>query len=100
MENNKLIVEFMGNPTIFNPIHDATLYQVKEQDNMTYHIDELQYHLSWDWLMPVANEIIKSRDEQNADWDLTDLKYALQTTNIELVYKAVVKFIKDYNKNN
>ena len=34
MENNKLIVEFMGNPTIFNPIHDATLYQVKEQDNM------------------------------------------------------------------
>jgi hypothetical protein len=51
-------------------------------------------------LMPVANEIIKSRDEQNADWDLTDLKYALQTTNIEWVYKAVVNFIKDYNQNN
>jgi transposase len=48
--------------------------------------------------MPVANEIIKSRDEQNADWDLTDLKYALQTTNIEYVYKAVVKFINEYNK--
>ena len=42
-------------------------------------------------------EIIKSRDEQNADWDLTDLKYALCTTNIEWVYNAVVKFIKDYN---
>ena len=47
--------------------------------------------------MPVANEIIKSRDEQNADWDLTDLKYSLQTTNIELVYKAVVDFIKNQN---
>ena len=58
----------------------------------------LEYHLSWDWLMPVANEIIKSRDEQNADWDLTDLKYSLQTTNIELVYKAVVEFIKNQNK--
>ena len=44
--------------------------------------------------MPVANEIIKSRDEQNADWDLNDLKYALCTTNIEYVYKAVVEFIK------
>ena len=59
--------------------------------------NELQYNTSWDWLMPVANEIIKSRDEQNADWDLTDLKYALQTTNIELVYKAVVEFIKNQN---
>ena len=56
-----------------------------------------QYHTSWDRLMPVANEIIKSRDEQNADWDLTDLKYSLQTTNIELVYKAVVDFIKNQN---
>jgi transposase len=48
--------------------------------------------------MPVANEIIKSRDEQNADWDLTDLNYALCTTNIEYVYKAVVEFIKEYNR--
>jgi hypothetical protein len=56
------------------------------------------YHNSWDWLMPVANEIIKSRDEQNADWDLTNLKYALQTTNIEYVYKAVVEFINEYNR--
>ena len=53
----------------------------------------LKYHNSWDWLMPVANEIIKSRDEQNADWDLTDLKYALQTTNINLVYQAIIDFI-------
>ena len=47
-KTNKLIAEFMGNPTIFNTIHDATLYQVKEQGNMTYHVDELQYHTSWD----------------------------------------------------
>jgi len=61
------------------------------QDELVY--DE-QWSSSWDWLMPVANEIIKSRDEQNADWDLNDLKYALCTTNIEYVYKAVVEFIK------
>jgi len=59
-----------------------------------------KFETSWDWLMPVANEIIKSRDEQNADWDLTDLKYALQTTNIEYVYKAVVEFIKECNESN
>ena len=86
-ENNKLIAEFMGYPNI---AHD--------EDKRDYLEDCVKYHKSWDWLMPVANEIIKSRDEQNTDWDLTDLKYALQTTNIELVYKAVVEFIKECKK--
>ena len=85
MENNRLIAEFMD---------------LRSTGLSIYKPSEYKYHTSWDWLMPVANEIIKSRDEQNADWDLTDLKYALQTTNIQLVYKAVVKFIKDYNQNN
>jgi hypothetical protein len=85
MKDNKLIAEFMGVDYV-----DIDTYLESNK--------ELQYHTSWDWLMPVANEIIKSRDEQNADWDLTDLNYALCTTNIEYVYKAVVEFIKEYNR--
>ena len=92
MKENKLIAEFMG----------LKRYGYKDENYLVLnkHLspEQLPYHTSWDWLMPVANEIIKSRDEQNADWDLTDLKYALQTTNIEYVYKAVVEFINEYNK--
>jgi len=103
MKNNKLIAEFMG---LTNHHNDSSVMVRKVSQgneppiNEVVPIDALQYDSSWDWLMPVANEIIKSRDEQNSDWDLTDLKYALQTTNIEWVYKAVVEFIKDYNQNN
>jgi hypothetical protein len=108
-KNNKLIAEFMGMKNI-NP-NDDTIYQLmvaKKGSGLPHEFPigneiiptkSLKYHKSWDWLMPVANEIIKSRDEQNADWDLTELKYALSTTNIDLVYKAVVEFIKDYNQN-
>ena len=98
--SNKLIAEFMG---LINHHNDSSVMLRKVSHNNEPLINEvvplkaLQYDTSWDWLMPVANEIIKSRDEQNADWDLTDLKYALQTTNIELVYKAVVEFIKNQN---
>jgi hypothetical protein len=98
MTNNKLIAEFMG-------INVVTEDDIRANKNPTissyegYLEEDLEYHKSWDWLMPVANKIIKSRDEQNADWDLTDLKYALCTTNIEWVYKAVVNFIKRTNLN-
>ena len=85
MNNNKLIAEFMG----AGP-DKKTFFRTGKKVYF--------YDTSWDWLMPVANEIIKSRDEQNADWDLTELKYALCTTNIELVYDAVVEFIKEHNK--
>ena len=96
MNSNKLIAEFMGLETP-DGCYFEYLTKDGERSKLT-HFMLLEYHLSWDWLMPVANEIIKSRDEQNSDWDLTDLKYALQTTNIELVYEAVVEFIKNQNK--
>ena len=100
INNNKLIAEFMG-VIKYSEQHDG-MYCVEtmELDDFPILFKDGSYDSSWDWLMPVANEIIKSRDEQNADWDLTDLKYALQTTNIELVYKAVVEFIKEYNVDN
>ena len=97
-QNNKIIAEFMGLPTeVFKPSGIINYYHKEYNSGSWYEAHELSYNVSWDWLMPVANEIIKSRDEQNADWDLTNLMYALQTTNIELVYQAVVEFIKDQN---
>jgi len=95
MKENEIIAEFMGVPQ-----GNHTHFMVEPFALESYaNVDDLKYDISWDWLMPVANEIIKSRDEQNTDWDLTDLKYALQTTNIELVYNAVVEFINEYNQN-
>ena len=91
MKENKLIAEFME-----LEVEDGLYYYSTSMDD--YKTDTLYFDSSWDWLMPVANEIIKSREEQNADWDLTDLKYALCTTNIEWVYKAVINFIKHEHK--
>lgn len=91
--NNILIAEFMGMQE-----SNGEYYKKLYNSGDWLPTNELKFNTSWDWLMPVANEIIKSRDEQNADWDLTELKYTLCTTNIELVYKAVVEFINYYNK--
>lgn len=76
MENNKLIAEFMG----------------KEHYPKFHHSN---YHKSWDWLMPVVETCFHNGADENHIGDLT---HALLDCNLEYTYKAVVEFIKEYNK--
>ena len=61
-----------------------------------YTLDELQYHTSWDWLIPVAQKIIDvyiSIDEQ----DEQELQQSILHDKIDAVYRIVVEIIKEYN---
>ena len=100
MTNNKLIAEFMGRNVITeddirankNPIstsHDGDL----EED--------LEYHSSWDWLMPVIDKISGIKNwsiNATLEW-LSASEFNIQQESdgfytIEDVYLAVVEFIK------
>tara|TARA_R110000751_G_scaffold8967_1_gene34646 strand:- start:22 stop:297 length:276 start_codon:yes stop_codon:yes gene_type:complete len=85
-ENNKLIAEFMG----LAP-NECGVYQTKRGP---YHLENLSYHLSWDWLMPVVQKCYKIDDEEGFD-NLVD---AVSTLDINGTYQAVVEFINEYNK--
>tara|TARA_R110001606_G_scaffold378611_1_gene538362 strand:- start:703 stop:1086 length:384 start_codon:yes stop_codon:yes gene_type:complete len=57
MNNNKLIAEFMG-------LRDGDKYlsptlEDAESVGLGMHVysDEMRYHISWDWLMPVVEKI-------------------------------------------
>ena len=86
-ENNKLIAEFMG----LAP-NECGVYQIKRG---LYYLENLSYHLSWDWLMPVVQKCYKIDDEEGFD-NLVD---AVSTLDINGTYQAAVKFINQYNKN-
>jgi hypothetical protein len=88
ISDNEMIAEFMG------------LERTSDATNAMYHNKgefigrNLEYHTSWDWLMPVAKKCINPEDNTEG-WD--NLAVALTTCNIEEVYQAVVEFIKTYN---
>lgn len=99
IENNKLIADFMNHPDLGT------------KGDFSY----LKYHTSWDWLMPVVEKIeniLLSTDNsfnvtigcgiyctiQDAYGELIDIN-TCEPTKIEATYKAVVEFIKWYNKN-
>ena len=98
MKDNKLIAEFMGFQQTNLGWYD-NLETIKfNSDGNTF--DELKYHSSWDWLMPVVEKCrLDSRCEHDEDifWDA--IHWALEECSIENTYDAVVRFIKQYNKN-
>ena len=94
MKDNKLIAGFMRwdilSPTTIPPnLHLSNL----EVDNG--HISNLKFHSSRDWLMPEVDKCFDRLMEDDG-WD--DLNFilndALLTTNIDEVYKVVIKIIK------
>jgi hypothetical protein len=90
-DNNKLIAEFMGVNVITiddirankNPIQSSADGYLKE---------DLEYHTSWDWLMPVIEETDHTSYEP-----IESIEDALATRSLQDTYKAVAEYVKEYH---
>lgn len=94
MKNNKLIAEFMGvNVITINDVRKNKNPYISSADG---HLEnDLKYHSSWDWLMPVAERCLTTNEP--TDGQHYFINDALLTCNIDVVYDRVVEFIKEYN---
>tara|TARA_B110000037_G_C16846481_1_gene394010 strand:- start:36 stop:392 length:357 start_codon:yes stop_codon:yes gene_type:complete len=114
--DNKLIAEFMGvNPTILGDEITYEMYGIIDciedgLDEQHFFLEEeLMFHDSWDWLMPVVEKI-----ESDERYDVDILQYGTRITDnqkeivnnianisfdkkIDHTYQAVVEFINEYN---
>lgn len=115
-EGNKLIAEFMG--AILKPYprdqlpsyyYDQSVCKTPTPSSSLWWGEwELQYHSSWDWLMPVVEKIEDlgniftisqtycNIQEDKHNVSVTGVKYG--KTKMEAVYQAVIQFIMWYNQ--
>lgn len=94
MQDNKIIAEFMGMEHCYRPYDDGFM-EVKENDSCV-ELEDLQYHTSWDWLIPVVQKLIDeyvSIDEQ----DEQDLQQSILYDTIDSVYQITLEIIEKYN---
>tara|TARA_B110000967_G_C18888525_1_gene565678 strand:+ start:709 stop:978 length:270 start_codon:yes stop_codon:yes gene_type:complete len=88
MKDNKLIAEFMGLKE-----HEGSYYLPLYNSGDWVPDVELEYHSSWDWLMPVVQKI--GNDYYNTPFN--ELNNKVNTWTLEDTYNAVVEFIKNQN---
>ena len=99
-ENNKLIAEFM----------DKDVALLESVGIEKYTSDELKYHTSWDWLMPVVEKIeslgydviIRKDSCEIIGENVKGVEYSsyecFNAGKHITTYQAVVEFINQYNK--
>ena len=94
-ENNRLIVEFMGQKD--EPFELPQFGYIKTNGDFKteFMVSQLKYHSSWDWLMPVVQEIISLK---NVYAEERQKVFEAIKPNKEITYKSVVEFIKWYNQ--
>jgi hypothetical protein len=129
-KNNVLIAKFMGYKNL-RKSHEHPLYRIPEHayeaygdgqteliDTFSPYFDDMKFHLSWDWLMPVVEKIqlilIEETDDEycmelykdittGKPMTFVGIQYAgIEVKNasaIDANYEAVIKFIKWYNVN-
>ena len=97
IDGNKLIAEFMG---VSHAAVDGNLYYYVNGDSY----DTLEYHTSWDWLMPVVEKIYKLMNaiteiETNTTWAVlvSRLEESILRFKIADVFLVTVEAIKWYN---
>lgn len=65
------------------------------------HIPEsLMYNKDWNWLMPVAKIILEEKQDLCNDefWNRDYVWYSMAWCNIDIVFKSIVRYIKEVNK--
>jgi len=91
MKDNKLIAEFMGY------VYDDDRFFMEDSEGVRLYENlphELQYHTSWDWLMPVVEKCYHNGADEN---EVGDITHALLDSDIDHTHRAVVEFIKKHN---
>ena len=97
MNDNKLIAEFMG-----YEVKHGKCYSPKYNDGT---IAPMQFDRSWDWLMPVVEKIeslgywVNRNDGDITISNKSDMVVItpMSSGGIDMMYKAVVEFIKEQN---
>ena len=89
MKDNKLIAEFMELEA--SPKYNPKEYYIKEYNSGEWYLpEEMQYHNSWDWIMPVISKCL----EIGKNVPIERIYHSLHTQDLSFAYKSVVEFIK------
>ena len=96
LEGNKLIAIFDG--YVIDNTYPDTDRTYNKNGNIELHTT-VKHHSDWEWLMPIVDKISKLHSIPELYANYSKVIDALMMLDINILFKAVVEFIKWYNQN-
>ena len=96
-ETNKLLAEFEGYKIDWGYKKNSVLML-----GTVVSVKKLQYHCTWNWLIPVVEKINKVvmtelTVSQRMQFEYLEQRLSPYSYSMESIYKSVVEFVKWYN---
>ena len=102
---NVVLANFMGWEEIYEGANQFAYNKPKGDDTIYYRRDlrGLQYHVDWNWLMPVLHKIEQIRlnssiTNEEVDYRKDVIDNKVIQVDIQQTYTCIVDFVKWYNK--
>lgn len=99
VKNNILIADYMGYPKHHDHYHLRKFNYYTFSYNTTQDFNQLCFHLSWDWLMPVLDKIMATTDDQTKAFEGLNIFELGLGTDLTTIYIEIINFINWYNEN-
>lgn len=94
-EDNNKIARFIGVDVDYSPtVYKDSKSPLRHLINNLSKDNELLFHKSWDWLMPVMIMLKKFQNESN-DWSIDNFEYSLNTFFTSIYYWKNKKWEKE-----
>lgn len=106
-EKNRMIAEFMGH--VRSGFNGELVFNTETREE--FEVEQLKYHTSWDWLMPVVEKIESIGYNVNIRRLKTSIHPILEdkelfgfvcgdvSKKLDITYDTIVQFIEWYNEN-
>jgi hypothetical protein len=108
IESNKIFAKFMEFKFFDYMNLPHCIYTVKVHDDLklifaaqNHLVDEVKFHSSWDWLMPIVKKAFDTEFFDKFDeWKVLNKKICdgLAMADIDMVYAACLSFIQWHNE--
>lgn len=102
IDGNRLIAEFMGWQSNKYPHLPKKVHQVLDGQEIGVRVENLEYHSSWDWLMPVVKRINETAPHftKESKSIVENIYREVNAVEIQLAFSWVLEYIQWYNTQN
>ena len=88
LDKNRLFATLMGGKPVGNGFEFSAPPTTTDPSRL-YHIEDIAYHSSWDWFIPLWSKMLDKRDLKNDDHAIEEVTVAICENDVYAAWRVI-----------